>query len=429
MKWIFRTTAILTLCAAAVAAAQAPKAVQVSEARLVDASGATLQIYGVNVGEKSPAKGWRPWQGPEDLARLRDWGHNCIRLLIFWAAVEPEPGVYDDAYLEEVAAFAKLAERQGLFVILDMHQDLWGGGIRGANGAPAWATLTDGLPHVKPRGPWSVAYSTSPAVQRAFDHFWANTPGPGGVGIQDRYASAWQHVARRFAGEAFVIGYDLMNEPFMGSPIRGAIFDVFRHLPVLLRGLSAAGGGEAERGHLPPRLLAAFGDEHRYRDFLAILDPWQQQFERTRLQPMYERVARAIREVDPHTILFLEPAPMVNFGVRSALSPVLRAADGERDPQQALFPHAYDILTDTAAVAGQNPMRMRIILERISEQAQAQRWPCAVGEWGAYYGREEALPAAREVNRLAGEFNLGLFYWEYHKGMDNNALLDAIRRK
>ena len=44
-----------------------------------------------------------------------------------------------------------------------------------------------------------------------------NSPGPGGVGLQDRYAAAWAHVARRFAGNRNVLGYELMNEPWPGS--------------------------------------------------------------------------------------------------------------------------------------------------------------------------------------------------------------------
>jgi endoglycosylceramidase len=56
-----------------------------------------------------------------------------------------------------------------------------------------------------------------PALQRSFDHFWANDPGPGGVGLQDRYAAAWRHVAERFRDNPNVLGYDLLNEPWPGS--------------------------------------------------------------------------------------------------------------------------------------------------------------------------------------------------------------------
>src|SRR5204862_536860 len=98
---------------------------------------------------------------------------------------------------------------------LDMHQDLFS--VLFSDGAPAWATLTDGNGKGQQGGIWSDAYFTNPAVQAAFDNFWANKPAPDGVGLQDHFAHAWRHLAERYAGEPTVIGYDLFNEPNMGS--------------------------------------------------------------------------------------------------------------------------------------------------------------------------------------------------------------------
>ena len=42
--------------------------------------------------------------------------------------------------------------------------------------------------------------------------------GIGGVGLQDRYAAAWGHVASRFASAQHTIGFDLLNEPWPGTP-------------------------------------------------------------------------------------------------------------------------------------------------------------------------------------------------------------------
>ena len=60
---------------------------------------------------------------------------------------------------------------------------LGGAGRRPAGGArrPAARTTT-----------WLM-----PALSRAFDHFWANDPGPGGVGLQDRYADGLAPRGRR----------------------------------------------------------------------------------------------------------------------------------------------------------------------------------------------------------------------------------------
>lgn len=60
-------------------------------------------------------------------------------------------------------------------------------------------------------------YLEMPALQRAYDHFWENSPGPGGIGLQDRYAAAWRHVAQRFRGDRSVLGYELFNEPWPGT--------------------------------------------------------------------------------------------------------------------------------------------------------------------------------------------------------------------
>jgi hypothetical protein len=48
-----------------------------------------------------------------------------------------------------------------------------------------------------------------PALQRTYDHFWADSPGPGGVGLASRFAAAWRHVAGRFRGDPWVLGYEL----------------------------------------------------------------------------------------------------------------------------------------------------------------------------------------------------------------------------
>lgn len=152
------------------------------------------------------------WQGvPEldptipvsdaDWAEMSAHGFSVIRLLITWSRVEPTRGNIDQDYLDEVDAYVRAAAEHGMYSVIDMHQD--------AYGAPAWATLTDGLSTCLTNG----ERNSSPAVNRAWNNFYDNTDG-----IRDRFAAIWAAVAKRFAGRSEVAGFDVLNEPENSKP-------------------------------------------------------------------------------------------------------------------------------------------------------------------------------------------------------------------
>ena len=184
---------------------------------ITDAKGRTVIMHGVNMVYKRPpyypaATGF----GADDAAFLQRNGFNVVRLGVIYAGVEPNPGSYDDAYLNQLAATESTLAKHGIFSQLDFHQDLYNERFQG-EGWPEWAVQDDGLPN-QPQLGFPGNYFGMPAVLRAFDHFWADDPGPGGVGLQDRYAAAWGHVASRFAPAQHTIGFDLLNEPWPGTP-------------------------------------------------------------------------------------------------------------------------------------------------------------------------------------------------------------------
>jgi endoglycosylceramidase len=399
--------------------------------QFIDTYGRQVILHGVNLVNKSKASGYIGGETLEDFARMADWGFNCIRLGVIWDGLEPEPGKFNEEYLRRVDEQIRLAKRHGLYVLLDMHQDLFS--VKFSDGAPEWATLDEGLPHVAPGEVWSDAYFTSPAVQKAFDNFWGNKPASDGVGVQEHFARAWAHVARRYADEPAIIGYDLMNEPFEGTAGAQAYGQLLAKLAEIVaprEGLDV--GPETVRKRLMapegrPELMRALGDMALFQQLVDFAEPASQEFERTKLMPMYGRVARAIREVDRHHILFLEPGISTNSGVRSALTPI-NGPDGRPDPLLAYAPHGYDIVTDTPDVAQANNQRVELIFSRHAEAAQRLSLPMMVGEWGAYYNSLQAYPAARFVSsqfekRLASDT-----YWSYTKDLVNAAFLPAIVR-
>jgi endoglycosylceramidase len=182
---------------------------------VTDSGGRVVVLHGLNQVFKVPpyepsADGF----SDDDAAFLAANGFNAVRVGVIWAAVEPRPGEYDDAYLDSIADTVDTLAAHGIVSLLDFHQDLFNEKFQG-EGAPAWAVEDGGLPN-PPLG-FPGNYLANPAEWRAWDNFWKNAPGPDGVGLQDHYARAWAHVAARFAGDEAVAGYDVFNEPWPGT--------------------------------------------------------------------------------------------------------------------------------------------------------------------------------------------------------------------
>ena len=151
-----------------------------------------------------------------DLAQMAALGFNSLRLPLSWSLLEPNRDRFSEVYLARIAQVVDWARALGIYVIIDMHQNAYspyispGDGVNLAyhSGAPAWATLTDGVP--------SKVYlkdqrEANPAVFEAFSNFWYNRNG-----IQDAYIAALGFLAKRFKDDSTVIGYSIFNEPQPG---------------------------------------------------------------------------------------------------------------------------------------------------------------------------------------------------------------------
>ncbi|MGH7899843.1 MAG: glycoside hydrolase family 5 protein, partial [Candidatus Binatia bacterium] len=186
-----------------------------------------------------------------DFERIAGLGMNVVRLLVHWSKLEPARGVIDAAYLAAIHQAVDWAAANEIYVVLDMHQDAWGKFIAtppgetclpgfqpaiGWDGAPDWATLTDGLPTCRVQ-----LRELSPAVAQAFESFWIDRDG-----IQSELVRVWAALAREFADDPTVAGYDLLNEPHPGWTLgvtELTSFGVFYH-----RVLAAIRTAEAEAG-------------------------------------------------------------------------------------------------------------------------------------------------------------------------------------
>jgi endoglycosylceramidase len=195
----------LLLCACA--ADPPPAGWRVEGGFVRDPEGRAVVLRGVNLSGAHKRAPYLDYHGPEDLRRLRDdWGMNAVRFLVTWAAMAPRPGEIDAAYLDAVAERMAWAEAAGLLVFVDMHQDLFGEGFSGGDGAPRWACDEARYAAFVPRAPWFLGY-LDPNVAACFDGLWEDA----------RLVDAWRAVARRLASSPAVIGYDPLNEPHWGT--------------------------------------------------------------------------------------------------------------------------------------------------------------------------------------------------------------------
>ncbi|NQU55223.1 MAG: cellulase family glycosylhydrolase [Bacteroidetes bacterium] len=399
----------------------------------VDSNGRQIIFSGINFISKNPSEKYLPPEGSEIFQKFRSWGFNCIRLGIIWDGLEPEPGKYNEEYLVEIDKRIQWAADNGIYVYLDMHQDLYG--AKFSDGAPDWATLDEGQPHYS--GPvWSDSYMISPAVQTAFDNFWKNTAVSDGIGIQDHYANLWKHIAKRYANNTTVIGYDIMNEPFLGSAANeimprmlGAYAQVLveetGQAPPSAEELQAIWGDETSR----LKALEFIATKERYSKVVDAVYELNAKFEKNELQPMYQKMADAIREVDKNHILFFNHSYFANTGVSSALEPT-KLADGTTDPLIAYAAHGYDLVVDTKEVENPSLERVEFIFDRINETGKRMNVPVLIGEWGALHGNSSKLvEAGQQLVDLFEGHKFSNTYWAYYNNIgDNPYFKNAIVR-
>ena len=225
---------------------------------LTDHGGGQLLLRGVNISAEAKwAVDHLPPIEPNDLLRLRDsLGLNAIRLLVFWQAIEPFPGVFDREYLSAVRTIVDAAETADLVVLVDMHQDLFGDGF-GQAGAPRWACDETYYATYNQPDLWLLGY-VQPEIVACFDGFYHDTD------LRASFAAAWAELAKALAGAPAIFAYEVLNEPFWGSAT-------------------------------------------------------SQEFDRVIGPDLYAEVGAVIRSVDPDPWLAIEPAPTASVGLPSEL--------------------------------------------------------------------------------------------------------------
>lgn len=319
---------------------------------IVDGQGRAVLPVGINlVNKKAPYTPQAIGFDEEDAAFLKAQGFDSVRLGINWAAVEPQPGQYDDAYLDKISESIRMLHRHGISTLVDSHQDMFHEQFQGW-GFPTWAVQKDGWPNIIKAGfPNNQFFNT--ALQHAYDNLHQNKPGPGGVGLADRFAAAWGHTAERLKSTPGIIGFDLYNEPWPGTN--------------WLSCLTTA--------------LCTKQDKD--------------------LEVMQQKMVNQIRAVDPKTPIFYEPYSTFNQGTQTNVRVTGKNVGfsfHDYCPGQFLF-KTY------GACAGQDAK----VFANAEEHTKKLGQPSLMTEFGA----TKDATTLRKQSDFSMKSRIGWYYWQY----------------
>lgn len=355
---------------------------------------------------------------------LKEKGFNCIRLGVVWDAIEHEPGQYNDDYIQWVNTMLDYCDQYEIYAFLDMHQDLYGEPFGG--GAPSWAAVTEGEPHMTGEL-WSDAYLYSSAINKCFSNFWDNAK-VNGKGLQDYYLDMWLYLLKHIKGHPSLIGYDFINEPFPGQ-----------HTQEIFAGLIYSYKQLAEEEKDLTEIMESFSNEdvkfnmlkkvddvELYKKMTVVSQEFLRDFDEVKLVNFYKKMINGVRESGHRGIIMLENSYFSNMGILCNLP---RFNDNLQDEWQVAFScHGYDLMVDTPYVQWASNNRIQAIFDNHKEVQKRLDSPVMVGEWGAHALYEEGLSHIRYILDLFDRNQWSHTYWCYHDGIETAPVIRALSR-
>ena len=333
---------------------------------LVDAQGRVVIVHGFNlVYRRDPYA--PPATAAGFTARDARWlarhGFNGARVGTLWAGLTPDaPGQADPAYVARVQRVLDLLAARKIWMQLDMHQDQWHE-TYGGEGVPDWAVHRPAPYSAAPPvvAPFPTGYWT-PEVSTVFDNFWA-----GADGLLDAWADAWRVAARAWSAQPYLMGYDLLNEPWMGL-------------------------------EWPTCLATGCPDSYA-----------------AELQPAMEQGLAAIREIDGDNVVWWEPQ---QFAGGQPLDTFFTPVAGERQLGFSWHSYCPDVFLESQGIPGGDVENCwdfaRGRQEHALEQARTMRAVPLMSEWGA----TDNVRAIEIDAAAADEQLMGWTHWAYKRWDD-----------
>ena len=406
----------------------------------VDARGNERVFHGLNLvfkgdHNKTGTEAFLPSDWDEALVcRMREQGFNVVRLGLIWEAVEPQPGKYNDDYLDFFLDFADLLKKYEIRFYLDMHQDLFGamGTPWGGDGAPDWAYLSGGKKPRKPFFVWAEGYFFPGSVTRGFDAFWHNAPAADGVGVRDRFAAMWAYVADRFKAKENLLGFDVFNEPYPGSPGAKLFLKVVKNAAIQFMTNSSV-----DRKDILTRMAKAkdvgvifdtINDPEVYRRVLSGTYRMIRDFDLALYYPFLRQTASAIRKKTDRGVIFAENCYFSNMGIPCSV-PRLKYNNGTIENNFAFASHGYELTVDTPLMETAPVDRVDFVFREHIRTSERLGVPVMVGEWGGFTA--DTPGSRRHLSYLLDLFDSRGWsntFWAYNKTCEDRGVIALLSR-
>ncbi len=364
-------------------------------------------------------------------AAMAKRGMNIVRLGVTWAGVEPEMCRYNEEYLAKVKETVKICEKYGIYVYIDFHQDLYSGFCDSSgDGAPVWA-FTKPVKRRKTKIIWAEGYFIGGTVHRAFDDFWANAE-IRGRGLQDRFCDMLKYTVRYLSDCENVMAYDVLNEPFPGTPggkiFRNLVVNGTATLLVSKRVDRAKMIKDALSGNIMDALSVA-DDPTVYHGVIDNAHKILEKFDKECYVPFFKRCCEAVREVSRDVMIFVENSYFSNLGIPFEFGGA-KYDDGKEERNIAFACHGYDITVDTPLTNKASPYRVDFIFDEHKRRQEKLNVPVIVGEWGGMVPGSDEYPA---LEHLVDKFDSNRWsntYWHYQSTLlgDGSLIGDILSR-
>mgnify|MGYP000293501178 FL=1 len=168
-----------------------------------DEYGRTLIFHGASLYTNDDPGGYTRYNSNSAKRLINEWGLNSVRLFWNWNAIEPDSAVFAPDKLDSIVKVVETFTDEGIYVVLAVN-----------------GTATSSQD--KLRGTWQAPYgnaqdipslpgNANPAAQEATRRFWDYKKY---AYLQDEFIKASKHIAERLKNNPYVLGYDIINEPW-----------------------------------------------------------------------------------------------------------------------------------------------------------------------------------------------------------------------